>query len=129
MDNKLVSIVKELYEALPKGDLAPYEKNTHADFKIVESDSLPFSGVFRGMKGFHELIEKVMGLFSEFDPEPTIITSGDNTVMVWVKLKLTGRNTNRSITTEMIEVFKFEGDKIIEIQPFYFNSDEIKSIV
>ncbi len=68
-------------------------------------------------------------MFSEFMPEPEAITAGDDHVMVWVKIRMTGHSSGKTIDTDMIEVFKFEGDKLIEIWPFYYDSDKVNSIV
>jgi len=127
--DRQIEIVKELYAALPAGDWDAYKNHTHADFRVVESESLPYAGVFHGMDGFMQLIEKVFGMFSEFDAQPNTFAAGGNMVMVEVNIKMTGRASGNSIHTQLIEVFKFEGEKVIEICPFYFNTDLVNSIV
>ncbi len=129
MDTKQVAIVKKLYQALGEMDWATYEANTHPDFRVVEAESLPFAGVYNGVEGLKELASTVFTLFSEFAPKPLVFTAGADHVMAWIKLGLTGAESGKRIETEMIEVFKFEGDKLIEIRPFYFDSDQINSIV
>ena len=129
MSEKLISIVNELYAALPAGDWATYEAHIHPDFRIVESDDLPIAGTYHGMKGFLQLIEKAFGLFSDFEPSAGATCAGEDHVMVWVDIKLTGRASNKTINTQLIEVFKFEDDKLIEIRPFYFDAALVSSIV
>lgn len=129
MDTKHVTIVKSLYQALGEMDWSTYEANIHPEFRVVEAGDLPFAGVYAGIEGFKELVSKLFGMFSEFAPEIVAITSGDDHVMVWVKVAMTSGETGKHIVTELIEVFKFEGDKLIEIRPFYFNADEINAIV
>jgi uncharacterized protein len=128
-EHNLIGIVSELYEALPKMDWETYESHLHPDFCLVESDALPYAGTFHGMKGFMELIEKVFTLFSEFDAKPGVVCVGEDHVMVWVNIRMTGRNSNKTIDTQLIEVFKFKGDKLAEIRPFYFDTPLIDSIL
>lgn len=129
MSDKLISIVNELYAALPKMDWDTYETHIHPEFRIVESDDLPIAGIYEGMAGFLQLIEKAFGLFSEFEPTAGATCAGDDHVMVWVDIKLTGKKTGKTINTQLIEVFKFQGDKLIEIRPFYFDAALVSSIV
>lgn len=126
-DQSLIAIVKELYGAMASMDLETYASHIHPDFRVVESDSLPYSGVFHGLDGFQQLVEKVFGMFSEFEASPSAYSEGDGHVMVWVEMKMTGRQTGKTIHTRLIEVFRFEGDKLIEICPFYYDTDLIKS--
>lgn len=128
MENPHVTIVKELYAALAAMDWSKYEAHVHPDFRVVESDGLPYAGIFPGMEGFKALITRVFGLFDGFSATPGAICTDASHVMVWVTLNMTGRRTQKSITTELIEVFKFEGDKLIEIRPFYFDTQLISSI-
>lgn len=109
-------------------DWDTYRANIHPDFRVVETESLPYAGIFPGIEGFLELIGQVFELYSEFEATPSTITSGENHVMVKVDIKMTGRKSNKTINTQLIEVFKFEGDKLIEIRPFYFDTDLINSI-
>ncbi len=129
MSDKLIEIVKEMYAALPRQDWQTFEAHLHPDFRVVEADSLPFAGEFCGMAGFQQLVTRVFELFSVFEPNTTAFCAGDGHVMVRVEMKLTGRSSGRTVNTEMIEVFRFEGDKLLEIRPFYFNSEAVASIL
>lgn len=125
----LIAIVEQMYDALPKLDWETYESHTHPDFSIVEADSLPYAGTVHGVEGMKELVGRVFELFSVFEATPATMTEGDGHVMVWVEMKMTGRESGKTINTQMIEVFKFEGDKLKQIVPFYFDTDLINSIV
>lgn len=129
MSQKLLEIVDTLYAALPQGNWDAYRAVIHPEFRVVESDALPYAGTFKGIEGFLQLIEKVFGMFSVFDAKAAAKSVGDDHVMVWVEIKMTGRRTNKTINTQLIEVFRFENDKLIEIRPFYFDTDLVRSIV
>ena len=129
MSQKLLDIVNTMYAALPAKDFATFEANSTPDFLVVEADSLPFAGAYVGMSGFAELVGKVFSLFSTFEPTLTDMAVSDSRVMVWVDMKLTGAESGKTVTMPMIEVFTFEGDKVKEIRPFYFEPDAIKSIL
>lgn len=129
MNEKLVTIVKALYQCLATQDWETYQFHLHPEFRVVESDSLPYPGTFYGMDGFNKLFGIVLDQFSEFEPMPSRICAGEDHVMVWVDIKMTGRKSGKSIHTQLIEVFRFSGDKLIEIRPFYFDTDLIKSVL
>ena len=129
MSEKLLGIVNELYTALGNQDWETYKSHLHPDFQVVESDSLPFAGTFKGMEGFNVLFGNIIDKFSGFEPTPTHTCVGDNHVMVWVDIKLTSRETNKVLETELIEVFVFKDDKLIEMRPFYFDPNAVHSIL
>lgn len=128
-NTKLIEIVNQMYGALPAMDWDTYQSHMHADFCVVEADSLPYAGTYRGMDGFQQLVGIVFGMFSDFIPTITDMAVSDNRVMVWVDMTMTGAKSGKTINTPMIEVFSFEGDKVREIRPFYFDTDLINSIV
>ena len=127
--NVLVEIVQALYSAMATGDTTVYDTSLHADFRVVESPALPFGGTFHGMEGFNSLVGQIFEMYSEFVPSPKSFAVGDNCVMVEVDIRLTGKATGKTIDTQLIEVFKFVDDKLIEIRPFYFDSDLLASIL
>lgn len=129
MSNRLIEIVNEMYAALPAQDFDTYQSHMHPDFCVVEADCLPYAGTFSGMDGFQKLVGVVFGMFSEFIPEVTDMAVSDNRVMVWVDMTLTGAKSGKTVKMPMIEVFAFEGEKVKEIRPFYFDPDLINSIV
>jgi len=129
MSNRLIEIVNEMYAALPATDWETFQSHMHPDFCVVEADTLPMAGTFAGLEGFQELVGVVFGMFSEFIPEVRDMAVSDNRVMVWVDMTLTGAKSGKTIHTPMIEVFSFEGEKVTEIRPFYFDTDLIASIV
>ena len=129
MKERLIEIVNELYAALPRMDWDSYRAHLHADFRVVETPALPYPGTFHGMAGLLELIGKVFELFEVFEATPGPMCIGEDHVMVWVEMKMTGRKSGKTINTQLIEVFKFEGEKLLEIWPFYYDTELIASIV
>jgi len=125
----LVEIVQALYSAMATGDTTIYDTALHADFRVVESPALPFGGTFNGMEGFNALVGQIFEMYSEFIPQPKNIAVGGNQVMVEVDIRLTGKATGKTIDTQLIEVFTFENDKLIEIKPYYFDTDLLASIL
>jgi ketosteroid isomerase-like protein len=124
-----IAMVREMYGALGAQNFEVFASCIHADFAVVEAPSLPFAGTFAGMEGFSELVGKVFSMFSTFDPQITAISAGDDKVMVWVEMTLTAANTGKTTQMPMIEVFTFKEDKVVEIRPFYYDTDAIKAIL
>ena len=129
MSQKLIDITRSLYQSMAAQDWETYQSHLHPDFRIVESDALPYPGTFHGFDGFTQLFGTVTEQFSEFEPNPTQLCAGGTHVMAWVEIKLTGRKTGKTLHTQLVEVFIFEDDKLIEIRPFYFDTDAINAIV
>jgi len=121
MAKDLERLVEEIYTATLGGDLDAFEKYIHPDFSVHESDSLPFAGVFKGIEGFKEVFSVVFGIYEDVGVEPKVICTGHDHAMVLLDFNGTCKETGEAFCTPMIEMFRFVGDKLIEIKPFYFD--------
>lgn len=128
MSDALRKAVDGLYDAMANQDMEAYASFSHPDFAFVESPALPFAGNYQGIEGFQQLVGKVFELCSDLKTVPGATAVNKDHVMVWVDISLTGRATGKTVNTSLIEVFRFEGDKVIEIRPFYFDTDLVSAL-
>ena len=113
-----LEIVQSLYDASAAGNWPAVEKHLTEDFLISEGSHLPFSGVIRGRTALQQLFTKVMGMMDVTGLEVRARCAGDDHVIYIIDMVFAGEPPTKATLTE---VFRFRGDKVCEIQPFYFD--------
>lgn len=111
------AVVAALYDASSKGDFDTAEKYLTEDLYITEAETLPMRGRYEGHDALRRLYSKVFGMIdvSGFDMHATCI--GDDHAVVILDLVLTA--TGKRV--QIAEMFRFRGEKICEIRPYYFD--------
>ena len=112
-----ITTVRTLYEVSGKGDWAAAEPLLTEDFFVTEAGTLPFAGTYRGRGALRELFGIVFGSVTVTGLEFKAMTQGDDTVIAVIELVL-GPNGDR---VQVAELFRFRGDKVCEIRPYYFD--------
>jgi hypothetical protein len=88
------------------------------DFVVVEADTLPMAGTYRGPNALRELFTKVMGMMdvAGLDRIETTV-GGDHAVTI-----LEFRFADPALPpAELCEMFRFRDGKVCEIKPYYFD--------
>jgi len=112
-----IAMVRTLYEVSGKGEWAAAEAMLTDDFFVTEAGTLPFAGTYRGRGALRELFTTVFGSVTVTGLEFKAMTQGDDTVIAVIELVL-GPDNDR---VQVAELFRFRGDKVCEIRPYYFD--------
>lgn len=118
----LAALVNKFYEASAVGDFEATRAMMTDDFKITEAEDLPFGGVYAGKGALEELFAKVMGMMNIAELKHSHMMVGEESVCCMVTLVPASGGDPISL----MELFLFEGDKVSEIRPFYFNTEQVK---
>jgi len=117
-DARKLEIVHALYAATSVGDFDKAETFLTDDFFITEADGLPMSGVYRGRRALRDLYAKVFGMLDVASLDVKAHCAGGDYVVTILALDFADKRLARA---ELCEVFRFCGDKVCEIKPFYFD--------
>ena len=115
-----LAFVKSFYEAVPDldNDLSSFFTE---DFVITEAPDLPYGGAYRGRTGMRELVNKINGMIVASNVSLERFAVSEDSVIATLRfdLALTGGGT---ATQYVAEEFIFEGDKVREVRPYYFDN-------
>lgn len=117
-EKQIVKFVDDLYGATEVGDWDKAASMLTDDFFVTEADTLPMAGVYRGRNALRDLFEKVMGMMdvAGLDRVQTTV-GGDYAVCI-----LSFRFVDPALApAHLCELFRFRGDKLCEIRPYYFD--------
>ena len=120
-----IKITERLYASAVAEDWEEFEKYLHPDFVIRESAALPYAGTYRGVQGFRDVVRTVFTRFQRLEAEPGNYMEGDDYVAAIVMLRGKGKLTGRNFETSVVELFRFEDGKVIEILPYYWDQQLI----
>ena len=119
-------IVDDLYEATGSGDFERAATMLTDDFFITEADGLPMAGIYRGRNALRDLYIKVFGMLDVASLERHGIMLGDDEAVVHLSFHFA---EPALAPAELCEMFRFRGEQVCEIRPFYFDPATIVAAV
>jgi len=117
--------VENLYKLTAEGRWDEVEAQMTDDFRIVEADSLPYAGEYKGKGALQELYTKVFAFWEDASLETADICIAENTVIVLLTIHATSRHNGQRLAMPLCEVFHLRGDKFCGITPYYFDTVSI----
>lgn len=109
----------------PGADPALLAAAFHPDVVVREPASLPYAGDWRGFDGVGRLFRTMHETWSELAVEGMQATKSGDTVFMACTLRLTARGNGAVIEQPFSEVLRFEGGRLIEATPFYYDTAAI----
>jgi len=114
---KIREIVDALYALTGAGEWKAAEAHLTDDLFITEAPGLPFSGRYEGIGALQQLYQTVIPLLQVEALDIIETCVGEENAVTLVDLKLGGGHG----VARVAEVFRFRGDKVCEIRPYYFD--------
>lgn len=121
-DDEKLAIVNTLYASTGKGDFDTAESLLTDDFFIIEAEGLPMAGEYRGKTALRGLYAHVFGTLKVADLEPEGMSVGGDYVVNLISFRFENPDL---ASAQLAEVFRFRGDKVCEIRPYYFDAKPI----
>ena len=121
-DDEKLTIVNTLYASTGAGDFDTAESLLTDDFFIIEAEGLPMAGEYRGKTALRGLYAHVFGTLKVADLEPEGMSIGGDYVVNLISFRFENPDL---ASAQLAEVFRFRGDKVCEIRPYYFDAKPI----
>lgn len=121
-DDEKLAIVNTLYASTGAGDFDTAEMLLTDDFFIIEAEGLPMAGEYRGKTALRGLYAHVFGTLKVADLEPEGMSVGGDYVVNLISFRFENPDL---ASAQLAEVFRFRGDKVCEIRPYYFDPKPI----
>ncbi|AZO78551.1 MULTISPECIES: nuclear transport factor 2 family protein [unclassified Bosea (in: a-proteobacteria)] len=108
-----------------EADLGLLATAFHPDVVVHEPASLPYAGDWRGLDGIGHLFRTMRDTWSDLSVDGLQAAKTGDTVFMTCSLHLTARGSGRTITQPFAEMLRFEGGRLIEGTPFYYDTAAI----
>lgn len=107
--------VRALFDAVLAGDVDTIAALLHPDLEVIEPESLPYGGVYRGKDAFlTDLFPKLTGLV-DVGIEGVRILGEESVAMAQMDGVFTARRTGAQLRMPYVEVYEFDGGLISRI--------------
>jgi hypothetical protein len=121
------AVAARLLDSFIASDLAGAVSTIHADCVVHESQALPYPGDWHGPAGFTELVGVMTGLFDVSFAGYEIIDDGDQ-VSMRAHATFTARATGRSLSTSIVEIYRFRDGQIVDADIFYKDPSAVRAL-
>lgn len=126
MREQNLETVKTMIERGMVGDFEGIREFISPEFVATEADSLPYPGEFRGFEGYVALMTALASTWEGLAMEVhQLIADGDT---VAIRGTLSGRRGDRSFSMPLVEIWQFREGKLMESQPYYFDTKLLADI-
>jgi ketosteroid isomerase-like protein len=125
MSTENKAVVQRFYDAALSGDIPAMLAIIDPTVRLIEADSLPYGGTAVGHEGVLRVFNSVFSTWKDCRIEVgTLLADGDRVVAL-AQISGAGTVTGTPFTMSLAEVFRVAGGKIVEIKPFYFDTDRL----
>ncbi len=119
MGEQSVEVVRGIYEALGRGDMAGVLGAMADDIKWYEAEGMPYGGVYQGGEA---VAQNVFGPVMQDIPNFAVtaeqfIASGD-TVAVVARYTGTGKDTGKELDLPVVHVWDVRDGKVVQFRQF-----------
>jgi ketosteroid isomerase-like protein len=117
-------ILKSYLDAFLAGDLAMATSFLADDFKVIESEGMPYGGEWIGRDGFSRLLEAIYGCWSDMKVELIEIIGGPDSDSFAVVMNMEGKSirNGRDFSTSLCEIWNVRKGKLALVKPFYWDT-------
>jgi ketosteroid isomerase-like protein len=116
--DEILKLVDDLYAATGRGDFDAAEALLTDDFFVVEADTLPMAGVYKGRTALRGLYSKVMGMMDVAALNRVQTTTGGDYAICILSFEFVDPSL---APAHLCELFHIRNGKICEIRPYYFD--------
>ena len=116
-------VVREFYRAGRAGELDTVRSLLAADVILVEPDSMPYRGSYRGPDAVMQVQMDLYTKYYEFSSfELTSVVGDGENAVARVKVVGVARATGKSIETSAVEWFVVSKGRITSITPYHYDT-------
>lgn len=114
-----LKIVEDAYVSFRNQDLEGFLKPFDETSLLVEADSLPYGGIYKGTDAIREAMLTINATWADISFEIAEIVAGKNLVIAYGELFMTARTTLKKINFPLVEVWEFEDVRLKSLKPVY----------
>ena len=119
MAEQSVEVVKGIYDAFGRGDMAGVLGAMADDIEWYEAEGLPYGGVYQGGEAVAQnVFVPVMQDIPNFAVTPEQFIASGDTVAVVARYTGTGKDTGKELDLQVVHVYDVRGGKVVQFRQF-----------
>lgn len=127
---KNIDIVRTALDNARAGRLDDARPFFAEDFILYEAEGLPFGGVYRGWRGYVEVLDKLNKFWSPGRAQGSrdFIPYGENKVIIHFTLDGQITKNGKRVQMPVVAIWELVDGKISRIRPFFFDTKLIADL-
>jgi uncharacterized protein len=117
--------VKDLLRCMEKGDIAAASSYLHENVTVYEPPALPYGGTWVGHEGFAEFARRFGAAWKTWTVGKALFVDAGTVTIKSNSFEAVARNSGSRVQMEFVELYAFDGAKIIAIRPFYWDTIQV----
>jgi len=115
-----LKVVESAYAAiLGRGDIDAFLEHFADDAVMIEPQSLPYGGTYRGKAAIKGALQSVFPLYTSFAYKPEAMATSGEWVIAYGTFAATAARTGKAISFPLAEASRVVNGKIVLINPVY----------
>lgn len=125
-----LAVLDALAECTKRGDLAGMKKYLSPDLVVHEDGGMPYGGIYHGMSGFLEMLEKFGRTYSNVEIERLRVFDGENDdISVQIRVRAQSATTGAAIEAMTSEIYTVVDGKLTELWVWYWDTPAIQRMI
>ena len=122
--------IERLFTAVLSNDRATADSLLDPDLTVYEPDGLPYAGVYKGHKGWWDLMEKINATWLDMKVEVVDLIGEPNGKQFGVYIRLSGcaAVSRKSFTHMLFERYTVVNRKLTEVHPHYWDTKALAEL-
>jgi uncharacterized protein len=116
MSESNVQILKAMFDAFNKGDLAGALESADPAIEAEPSGAFPDQAALRGHEGVFRFFAMFLEAWDEYHAEPVEFIDAGDDVVVMVHQRARGKGSGVVIESDMFQVWTFRGGKAVRVR-------------
>lgn len=122
MSKKNVELVRSMYNALNRGDMAFIIAQFAPDAVVFEVESMPYAGEYHGIDGVQQLFMNMGATWEQLSATIEQTFDEDDDVLVLATLSGKLRGVDQPLAMKIAEHWRLHDGKVTMIRPFYIDT-------
>jgi uncharacterized protein len=128
MSAERIELVKQGYEAWNRGDRTWVLEHMSEDVEWITPPEDPDPGTYRGWEGVEKFWEQWRASVGQLQFLPEEFTDTGDHVIVVARRTGKGETSGLEVSDTVIQVFKFAGDKCVQVREYYDREKAMREI-
>jgi uncharacterized protein len=129
MPSENVSIIRLMFEAFNRGDVAGALAHVDPEIEAEPSSSFPDVAIFRGHQGVLDFFASFFEAWEEYHAEPKdFIEAGDNDIVVVVRQRARGRGSGVEFESDMYQLWTMRDKKVVRMRVYEDKAEALQAI-
>jgi ketosteroid isomerase-like protein len=119
-----LDVKAKFQKAVFAGDFAGALPFVDPEFSLVEPDSLPYGGVYRGLEAFKRALQAIRASFQNTGQDHVASYFTDDPDRHIVEMQVRGKlvATGQAIESRVFELWEFRNGKVLRITPCWLDT-------